>query len=57
MTIESMRQALHEQQRQSHLNGDPPHVYTYYFDAIQALLRLEIQVNNVESMRSDGREQ
>lgn len=53
MTIEQMRQALQELQRQSAYNSDPPHLYTYYFDAIQALYRLEAQVSHVEATRYD----
>lgn len=40
-TISEMLEQLERMRDESHWNGEPDHLYTYYFDAIQALMRLE----------------
>ena len=53
-TIAEMREQLQRMSADSHWNGDPSHLHTYYFDAIQALLRLDIQLANLERLRDNS---
>jgi len=54
MTINRMIQELCEMRRGSDIAGDPAHLYTYYHDAIQAMQRLSVQLNNVDRMRDNS---
>jgi hypothetical protein len=54
MNIHKMIQELCDMRRESEIAGDPPHLYTYYYDAIQAMQRLATQINNINTLRDRG---
>lgn len=53
MTINRMIQELCEMRRGSDIAGDPAHLYAYYYDAIQALQRLDAQIRNTDALRDN----